>query len=357
MKKIIILISIALAITSCEELDVDIQELEKTDFTLTTSATEETIVINENIEFNLSIGIEEPITENLDFSMIYFDTGISGTLSIDGANYTEGETISNISNGNMVLNYQGETAGSGNLNFQVTASNGIIKNIAIPVTVQDTDFEFEVLFDKKEGYVNDFTSFNIDIQKMGIENLTYEAYFTNVVGLIKFLDSDREISQNQKFNINEGNSLALFKGTSVQDGEIEFVIKASNGVVKKQKIKYNILPTDFKVIIDPIPIRAFYQFNAFFEINIISPNVKNQSIKYHMRYFTDIGESTSLKLLDIDEPNGTANLYDFKTRNYSRATIDLLGNREPVSGNITFIFTDSNGIEVIKTVPLEFYDN
>ena len=41
----------------------------------------------------------------------------------------------------------------------------------------------------------------------------------------------------------------------------------------------------------------------------------------------------------------------------ARGSIQQSGSVRPVEGNITFIFTDSNGVEVRKTVGLEFYDH
>ncbi len=345
-----------MTIFSCEELEIGIQELDPTDFTIAVNATQESIALNETTELNLVLDIEEPITENLTFFLTYFDTGIDGVFSINGVNYSEGETINNIPLGNIVLNYQGTEIGSGNLTFQVTASNGTIKIIDVPLSIQKTDFDFEILFAKNENFVNEFTDFTTNINQNTDENLTYKAYFKNMEGFLRVGDS--EVQSNEMVEVFNGITFGDFRATKIQDSEIEFVIEASNGIVKKQEVSFNSLPTNFEVIINPTPIRSFFEFNnALFDINIIKPQVSNQLLEYTMVYDNNIGKAISMKLEDLQDIDGTNDVYDFKERTYTRGKIIQLGTPEPISGDITFFFTDSNGIKVTKTVSLEFYDN
>ena len=356
MKNIILYLFALLITFSCEEIEVKTQELELTEFNIEINSTTESIAINETIELSLFVDILEPKTENLKFSMICYDTGINGVFSVNGVNYADGETIDNISSGNIGISYIGTEIGSGSLTFQVEASNGKIKSIDVPLDIQRTDFDFEILFSKTENYVNELTDFSININQNTNENLTYKTYFKNIEGFLRI--GDVEVQSNKMVEVFNGTTFGDFRATKIQDSEIEFFITASNGLMRKRKVSFNSLPTDFEVIINPTPIRSFFEYNnSFFDINIIKPQVSNQSLEYTMFYDNNIGKAISIQLEDLQDIDGTNDVYDFKERTYTRGRISQVGTPEPISGDITFFFTDSNGIKVTKTVSLEFYDN
>ncbi|PKV49220.1 hypothetical protein ATE84_1240 [Aquimarina sp. MAR_2010_214] len=356
MKKIIILVSIALSIISCEELDVDIQNLEKTNFTLTTNTDQETLLINQSIELNLSITIEEPVTEELNFSMKYFDTGVEGKLSINGVEYAQGEIINNISNGIMSLNYLGTSIGAGNLTFQVTASNEITKEIIVPITVNETDFEFTVLFDKEKNYINESTPFSIDIKTKGTENLTYKVYFKNVEGEVKLDSEDQEILQNREFNLSEGITFGEYEGTKAQDTDIEFIAEASNGVVKSKVINFETLLTDFEVVMTPDPLSVPYRWDLSFTYFIKRPDNLKQEIEYYL-HITSVGLGDLMYIIDGSEdhiPQGFE--WNIGNRISNGGLLKQLGMVSPRKGVVTFHFRDSNGATYEKSINVDYYD-
>lgn len=359
MKNIIILVCSLFIVLSCEELEIDIQKLEPTDFTVVVNTTNESIAVNETTELNLLINIEEPRTENLNFSLTYFDAGINGIFSINGVSYNEGETISNIPLGNTVISFKGIEIGSGNLTFQITASNGTIKNIDIPLSIQKTNFDFEILFDKSENYINELTNFSIDITKNGDENLTYQAYFKNVEGTIQI--GEFVISQNTKFDVLEGVTFGEFKGTQVRKSEIEFIVEASNGIIKTKKLEFDVIQTNFEVIITPNPLEAPYTRDIDFTILVRPPAGLVQEIEYFM-YFT----STDLGSLFIKFSGNDSILSQGFEYNLSNNLTSLLSNSgllrqqgvvSPRTGNLTFNFRDSNGATYETTLDVDFFEN
>jgi len=357
MKKIIILVSVVLSIISCEEIEVDIQNLEKTNFTLTTNTDQDTLLINQKIELNLSIAIEEPVTEELDFSMKYFDTGVDGKLSINGTEYAQGETINNISNGTTSLSYLGISAGDGSLTFQITASNEVTKEITVPITIKETDFEFTVLFDKEKNYINESTPFNINIETKGTENLTYKAYFKNVEGELKLDSEDQEIFQNREFNLSTGITFGKFMGTKAQDSDIEFVVEASNGVVKSKIIKFETLLTDFEVVMTPDPLSAPYRRDLSFTYLIKRPDNLEQEIEYYL-YITSVGLGDLMYNLSGSEDHISQGYeWSIGNRISNGGLLKQLGVVSPRSGVVTFHFRDSNGATYEKSIDVDYYDN
>ena len=353
MKNIILCLCALLIVISCEEIEVKTQELELTDFNIEINSTTESVAMNETIELSLFVDILEPKTENLKFSMICYDTGINGVFSVNGVDYADGETIDNISSGNIGISYKGTEIGSGSLTFQVEASNGKIKSIDVPLYIQRTDFDIEVLFSKTENYVNELTDFSININQNTNENLTYKTYFKNIEGFLRI--GDEEVQSNRMIEVFEGTTYGDFRATKNQNSEIEFVVEASNGISKSKRINFNAIPTDFEILINPTPIREYYEFPAYFDIKIVGPENINQVIKYEMAYTTTIGIQTILDLIDIPFAPQES-VYSFGTRTFTRAKIFLAGTGEFLPGEITFIITDSNGVRVERTVDLEFWD-
>jgi hypothetical protein len=310
------------------------------------------------MELNLSIAIEEPVTEELGFSMKYFDTGVEGKLSINGIEHAQGEIINNISNGVMSLNYLGTSTGDGSLTFEVTASNGIVKDIIIPITVKETDFEFTVLFDKEKNYINESTPFNINIETKGTENLTYKAYFKNVEGEVKLDSEDQKILQNREFNLSEGITFGEFKGTKAQDTHIEFVVEASNGLVKSKTINFETLLTDFEVVMTPDPLSAPYRWNYLsFTYFIKRPDNLEQEIEYYL-HITSVGLGDLMYNLSGSEdhiPQGFE--WNIGNRISSGGFLKQLGVVSPRKGVVTFHFRDSNGATYEKSINVDYYDN
>jgi hypothetical protein len=332
--------------------------VDKTDFIFNVSAENSNVYFTEEINLNFEITpIESSVMQELTFDMSFDSFGLNGKLIYNGNEYYSNEIISNVPAGKFKAVFVGQQTGKSDLIFTAMASNDLKKDNDIKVEIKETDFDLEVLFDKAEDYVNDKTGFNIIIDKKGVENLTYETYFTNIEGEIQLPPDNQTIHQNTLFDIPPGTTRGSFISRKIGSVEIEFVVKASNGVTKSKKVNYNTLPTNFDVIIDPIPLRAFYKFNVAFEIKIIPPEVDDYTLEYDLRYSTDIGKATSLELIDLENPNGSMDEYNFGTRTWTRARLSLLGLIEPASGNITFVFIDSNGVEAVKTVPLEFYDH
>jgi len=356
MKKIIILIGIALSIISCEELEVDIQSLEKTNFTLRTNIEQGTVLVNESLELNLSIVVEEPITEQLNFSMEYFDTGIDGRLSVNGVEYVQGEAINNISKGNINLGYLGTSAGSGNLTFQITASNGIMKNVVIPINIEKTDFELAILFDKSQNYINERTPFNINIETKGTEDLTYKAYFQNVEGEIKLEPDNQVVLQNRVFNISKGLTSGEYIGKKAQDKDIEFVVEASNGIVKSKVIDFETLLTNFEVIMTPDPLAAPYQWDLNFTYFIKRPNDLEQEIEYHL-YITSVGlGNLAYNINGNDDIIAQGFEWSIGNRISNGGLLKQRGVISPRSGTVTFHFRDTNGAIYEKSIDVDYYD-
>ncbi len=354
MKKIIIFISLALSILSCEEIEVDIQKANSTDFSITANVNQESLLVNEKFEFNLFIEAITPITEELDYSLKFFDTGINGELSINGIVYQEGERIPNISPGTTVVDYIGNEVGSGTITFQVTASNDLVKSIPITISIQKTDFDFEVLFDRNENYINEKTSFNINLEKRGSEPLTFKTYFKNIEGEITLDDQGESIFQNRMFDISEGITFGEFKGTLIQEGNIEFVIEASNGITKSQIINFKTLLTDFEVVMTPNPMVGSYLSDLDFTYFIKRPDNLEQEIEYYL-HITSVGLGRLMYNISGSNDNIQQGFeWNIGNRISNGGKLKQLGVSSPRSGVVTFHYRDSNGATYEKSITVDY---
>ncbi len=356
MKKILVLISLAFLIVSCEESEIDIQKLEPTDFKIAVNSGKESFIINETIEYNLLIEPIKPITEKLTYTLKLFDNGIQGEFSINGNTYLPDESITSLQEGYTSIKYTGNKTGSGDIVFEITASNGISKSVSAPITIQNTDFDFEVLFDKSKNYIHEKTSFNINIEKKGIEPLTYKAYFKNVEGEIKLNDQDETIFQNRLFDLAEGITFGQFKGKLAQETNIEFVVEASNGMVKSQMINFKTLLTNFEVVMTPDPMAGFYLWELNFTYFIQRPENLKQEIEYYL-YITSTGLGNLMYNINGNEDN-TVQGFERKIGNRisNGGKLIQLGVVSPRSGIVTFHFRDSNGATYEKSINVDYYE-
>ncbi|WP_271784185.1 hypothetical protein [Aquimarina algiphila] len=356
MKKILVLISLALLIVSCEESEIDIQKLEPTDFKITVNSGKESFIINETIEYNLLIEPIKPITEKLTYTLKLFDNGIQGEFSINGNTYLPEESITSLQEGYTSIKYTGNKTGSGDIVFEITASNGISKSVSAPITIQNTDFDFEVLFDKSKNYIHEKTSFNIIIEKRGIEPLTYKAYFKNIEGEIELDEQDETILQNRRFDLSEGITFGEFTGTLVQEDDIEFVVEASNGSIKTQTINFKTLLTDFEVVMTPDPMTNFYLSDLNFTYLIQRPENLEQEIEYYL-YITSIGLGSLMYTIQGNE-NSTIQGFERNIGNRisNEGELMQLGRISPRKGTVTFHFRDSNGATYEKTIDVDYYE-
>ncbi|WP_438424868.1 hypothetical protein [Aquimarina macrocephali] len=360
MKKIIIFISLVVSILSCEEIEVDTQKANPTDFSITASVNQESLLVNEKFEFNLFIEAVTPITEELNYSLKFFDTGVNGKLSINGIVYQEGESIPGISQGTTVIDYIGNEVGSGNITFQVIASNDLVKSIPVSISIQKTDFDFEVLFDQSENYINEKTSFNINLKKRGSESLTFKAYFKNIEGEVTLDNQGESILQNRMFDIAEGVTFGNFRGIVPEESEIEFVVEASNGITKSQSVSYKTLLTNFTVLVTPTPLRDGYLSGIDFGILILPPENLTQELNYSL-FFTSEGlGDLRLTIRNFGDDTITSSGYEVGLDtpvSYSlNGFLQEMGVGSARQGNMTLYFKDSNGATYETTVDVEFLD-
>jgi hypothetical protein len=221
-------------------------------------------------------------------------------------------------------------------------------------TIEQADFEVTVLFDKKESYVNEYTTFSINIQKESNDNLTYKAYFTNAEGELKLPYGEQVIIQNRQFEISEGITFIEFKGTTIQNNEIEFVVEASNGICKKQTIKHNVLPTDFEIVINPKKRRVSVFDAAQFSLSIIAPQV-DQELEYNI-YFKGEKSNTWIEIGNIGSGITAVpgQIISLDTNSHAFFNIRLIGSLAAIQDTFTIVITDSNGVERLEKVTIDF---
>ncbi len=356
MKKIFILICLAISILSCEETEIEIRKLEPTDFKVTIYSSQESSIINETIEFNLLIETIKPITEQLTYTLKLFENGIEGELSVNGNVYSEGGILDNIQEGFTTIKYKGHQIGSEAITIEVRASNGVSKNVSIPIVVEKVGFDLKILFDKTENYINETTSFNIEIEKKGLDSLTYKAYFKNVEGEIKLNNQDELILQNRTFEVQEGITFGEFKGTLVQEDDIEFVVEASNGIVRSQTINFKTLLTDFEVVMTPDPMAGFYLWDLNFTYFIQRPKNLEQEIEYYL-YITsmDLGD-LMYNMSGSEDDIAQGFEWSIGNRISNKGILKQLGVVSPRSGIVTFHFRDSNGATYEKSINVDYHE-
>jgi len=329
----------------------------KTDFMFEASTNVDNIYLTEEIPlfFNLT-QLESELEEDINYTFSFSQTNGSGSMFIENEVIEFLEPIE-ISTGVFQGTFLATESGEFNLTFEVKASNGFSHTKTVAFEVLKTDFNFTVIPEESSDYVKDRTVFHFNIDKEGIENLDYTMTFSGQEGSFSFNGSNYNTGQ-QIEGITEGNFEMNYTGNEITNEAIRIEITASNGVTKTLDVEYESLATDFEVIINPSVFESYYPFNnAFFEVSIIKPNVDDYNITYSMHYSFNVAQRTVYIQFNNEQIEELYdNTYDFNNETYSTARIGLAGTIEPAQGEITFFFTDSNGMTFEKTVGINWYE-
>jgi hypothetical protein len=177
----------------------------------------------------------------------------------------------------------------------------------------------------------------------------------------EFLYNDEYYLTGEQINgITEENFELEYRANEITNSALEVVITASNGISRTINVDYDSLATDFEVVITPDDMSTFYAFPQVFQIGIIPPDVNDYELEYTMYYETADGLDTvylSFNNVDISGATLPGVVIDFETNTYLNGNINQLGLLSPRTGDITFYFTDSNGVTNSKTVSVDSYEH
>ena len=355
MKNIILILLVLTSIISCEPIEVEVQD--SSNFNIKA----EYIAINEietEIETFIDI-IPKDIAQDSAYSFKYEIQEGEGFLIMESTILSSGQEYKFEGLG-FVPRYIGKTNGQHEVNIYIKNNKGLEKEHKLTYQITEPKgFELDIIFNKNENYVNEYTDFVIRINNKGNEELTYKAYFRNIQGELKIFDKNETIAQNELFDLNKEIINGKFKSLVIEEKEIEFIIEASNGVIKSKKIKYNSLLTNFEVTITPTPLRGSFFGAIEFNMLITPPENLIQKIDYYMYFTSSNLGNLSLELSGTEEgvtgasPGFKVNL---GSSTFMNGDLEELGIGSPRKGTITFYFNDSNGAKYETSAEVEFYE-
>lgn len=318
-----------------------------------TSASE--IYFKEDLIIDFQIEkVASELNQDLNYELKYVESSLTGDLFVDGSVLEKGSVITDLSEGSIKAKFFPKETGEFELKFKVKASNGKENEVVVRFKVKKTDFEFNVYFSKKENYVNDLTSVNFEILANGIEQLTFELSFTGQEGELKKVGES--YSNGEVYNNFGGVFTMDYRAFQIGVAEIEFQVKASNGLIIKKSLSYKSLPTNFEVTMGASDISKYYKFNLFSTFNIIPPDVKHQFLNYKFYYETSGLGATRLTEDNTNTSVAPGELLDMGNLKSGRFTISQQGAVKPQKGELKFTFIDSNGIEVVKKINVNWYN-
>ena len=86
---------------------------------------------------------------------------------------------------------------------------------------------------------------------------------------MQLLGDSKLFSNGFPFQLNSSTTRGEYKPLKYSDTKIELIVTASNGITKTIEADFRPKKTDFEVIIDPQPLRQFYEFDIEFYIKLI----------------------------------------------------------------------------------------
>lgn len=330
--------------------------LEKTDFIFQLTTDDESLYLGESLNYFVNLTtLENELEEDISYTYSLTQSNSSGACLFNS------ETIDllqmlEITPGNYQGTFTANEYGDIELVFTIEASNGITHSQTLQFEVLQTDFNFTVIPEETSDYVRDKTIFHFNIEKEGVENLTYTMQFSGQNGVFNI--NGINYTSGQQINVPEGFFEMVYQANEITNEDITIIISASNGITKTLDVEYESLATEFDIVITPGTFNSYYSFNnAYFEVNIIAPPVDDYFLEYTMHFETTIPNNTiNLNFQNAQIQELSNNIFSFGSVLYSGGNFSLLGSIQPTEGTITFYFTDSNGIIRSKTVNVSWWD-
>lgn len=328
--------------------------IDQTDFQFTITKSANEVFFTEEIILNFDIQqLSNELPQNLTYQLKYVGSSLNGVLKINTTEITPGQIISNLTEGNFEGVFTASVPGDFELIFLAEASNGKQQEVTVNYTVKETDFNFTVEPSGYSDYVKDITPFQFQIEKIGVENLSYQLSFTGQDG--EFRKGVNTYNNGDLFDIPQGIFTMDYKALEITSNPITIEIKASNGLVRTKTVSYESLATDFEVIFSPDTFSQFYAFSISADFSILPPAVDNYFLTYKFYYTTtDLG-ATKLKELNTNSNVGPGEIIDMGANITARINLSQLGTTSVRNGEITFVIIDSNGVEIEKTIQVDWH--
>lgn len=331
--------------------------IDRTDFIFDASITSNEVYLTQEKQLFFEVAtLDNELDEDIEYSLTWAGTSVPGDLIINDEPVNLFQEI-NITPGDFSGFFTAADFGNVELVFTVEASNGMMHSKTIEFDVLQTVFEATIIPEESSDYVKDFTTFYVDIDKQGIEDLSYSIVFSGQQG--EFLYNDEYYSTGEQISgITEENFELEYRANEITNSALEIVITASNGVSRTIDVDYDSLATDFEVVITPNPMSRLYVFPQTFYMSIIPPAVDDYELEYTMYYESTVGAvALDFHDIDISGPTGAGIVFDLGSNTYSSGNVTQLGSISPREGDLIFHFTDSNGVTKSKTIEVEWYDH
>ena len=295
---------------------------------------------------NFNFEILKKGTEELSFELLF--NGNKGQLKNGIETYNNGQSFS-IDKGAYQMQYTGLESSIHPIQFILKASNGTSKIVDVDFEVKESDFNFIIKPSSNSNFVGEKTRFDIDLTHVGGGNTTYEMYFSGPKSEILY---NEVIYKNlDLIPVSIGNSGFEYKGLEISNELINFVVKASNNVVKEQKVNFDSKPTDFVVIPSNDNVSQYFQFDISLNVGIIPPDVVDQFITYKFYFETqDLGD-ISITEHNTNQVIKAGELLDLGNYRNLRLSLSQSGNVIQRKGKLILFFIDSNNVK--KEVPIQ----
>ena len=202
------------------------------DYTFTLSAQPQETDIYKEEETNISLSISENPQVGENYQVKFnFDSGDDGQIISEG-NVLSENTYYNVNNFNA-FGYIFKGTQTGVIGITFTARNSLGDEVQrnTSINVLQTDFVFTANPDTLSAAVGDNVPIAININNLGIEDLTYTLVYSSAINGSLLVDGT-SYQPGEPINIVEGMSEIIYTGTSQGNSDLFLTVTANNGIEK-----------------------------------------------------------------------------------------------------------------------------
>ena len=183
-------------------------------------------------ETNISLSISETPQVGESYQVKFnFDSGDDGQIISEG-NVLSENTYYNVNNFNA-FGYIFKGTETGVIGITFTARNSLGDEVqrSTSINVLQTDFVFTANPDTLNASVGDNVPIAININNLGIEDLTYTLVYSSAINGSLLVDGT-SYQPGEPINIVEGMSEIIYTGTSQGNSDLFLTVTANNGIEK-----------------------------------------------------------------------------------------------------------------------------
>lgn len=306
-----------------------------------TKLSSDEVYFTEDIEFTLEIEkLPSELEEDLTYEVKSTKQSLQGKLMTDGNELKLNDKITELSEGKLSFTFSSTVAGNLELGFLIKASNGKEYGVKVDFLIKKTKIELKVTPTKTSNYIAYQTDFNIEVSKIGSEELTFELSFDGSKGQLN--NGTKSYLNTQVFSIEEGLYKMQYRGYESSTNPIQFTLMASNGISVVVYVDFEVKESSFTSFVTPSKNDNYIGEKTNFNVDI--NHIGAGDTNYEM-YFT--GAKAEVSKDGIVYENG-----DVIPLGIGKSGFNYIG-LEITNEPIIFVITGPNGVSKTQEVDFE----